>query len=120
MTTGGVSAGTVTMNYGAVTGASQKIVQYAGEINNALQALDTALGPVRETWYHSGSQSGVDAQAAESSLRSSLVAMADIINRIGALLGNSAIEAADLDRSLGNNFRTPSSSIPMSGGTSYA
>jgi uncharacterized protein YukE len=105
-----VSAGTVTMNYGAVTGASQKLVQYSGEINNALDGLDKALGPVRETWYASGSQSGVEAQAAESGLRSSLVAMSDIINRIGALLGNSAVEAADLDRSLGNNFRTPGSS----------
>jgi uncharacterized protein YukE len=110
MTTSGVSAGTVTMNYGAVTGASQKLTQYSGEINNALQALDTALGPVRETWYRSGSQSGVEASAAETSLRSSLVAMSDIINRIGSLLGNSAVEAADLDRSLGNNFRNPGSS----------
>ncbi|TDV55000.1 hypothetical protein [Actinophytocola oryzae] len=114
--TSGISAGTVTMNYGAVTGASQKLTQYSGEINNALQSLDTALGPVRETWYRSGSQSGVEAQAAESSLRTSLVGMADIINRIGALLGNSAVEAADLDRSLGNNFRNQGSAAP----TAYA
>lgn len=101
----GPSAGTVTMNYGAVSGAGEKLVQYGGEINSALQALDTALSPVRETWYSSGSQSGVEAQAAETNLRASLVAIAEIIGRIGALLGNSAVEAADLDNALSNGFR---------------
>src|SRR5262245_40761893 len=101
----GPSAGTVTMNYGAVSGAGEKLVQYGGEINNALQSLDTALGPVRETWYNSGSQSGVEAQAAESNLRASLVAIAEIIGRIGALLGNSAVEAADLDNALTTGCR---------------
>ncbi|HEX6351949.1 hypothetical protein [Actinophytocola sp.] len=105
MTTAGPSAGTVTMNYGAVSGAGEKLVQYSGEINNALQALDTALGPVRETWYRSGSQSGVEAQAAESGLRAALVAITEIITRIGTLLGNSAMEAADLDNALSNGFR---------------
>lgn len=116
MTTGGISADTVTMNYGAVTGASQKLVQYSGEINNALQSLGTALGPVRETWYRSGSQSGADAQAAEGSLRGALVGISEIIGRIGSLLGNSAMEAADLDRALGNGFRNHGQSM----GTNYA
>lgn len=101
----GPSAGTVTMNYGAVTGAGEKLVQYSGEINNALSALDTALGPVRETWYRSGSQSGVEAQAAESNLRAALVGITEIIGRIGSLLGTSAVEAADLDNALSNGFR---------------
>jgi uncharacterized protein YukE len=113
----GPSAGTVTMNYGAVTGAGEKLVQYSGEINSALQALDTALGPVRETWYRSGSQSGVEAQAAESNLRAALVAITEIIGRIGTLLGNSAVEAADLDNALSNGFRNQGQSMNS---TTYA
>lgn len=111
----GPSAGTVTMNYGAVTGAGEKLVQYSGEINSALQALDTALGPVRQTWYQSGSQSGVEAQAAESNLRAALVAITEIISRIGTLLGSSAMEAADLDNALCNGFRNQGAST-----TTYA
>lgn len=111
----GPSAGTVTMNYGAVTGAGEKLVQYSGEINSALQALDTALGPVRQTWYQSGSQSGVEAQAAESNLRAALAAITEIIGRIGTLLGSSAMEAADLDNALSNGFRNQGAST-----TTYA
>jgi uncharacterized protein YukE len=111
---GGPSSGTVTMNYGAVSGAGEKMVQYGGEITNALQALNTALGPVRETWYNSGSTSGAEAQAAESNLRGALVGIAEIIGRIGQLLGNSAVSAADLDNSLGNGFRNGGQSMGSS------
>jgi hypothetical protein len=102
---GAPSTGTVAMNFGAVDNAGGTLVTQSSAIAQALQSLDTALGPVRESWYASGSQSGADAQVAEVNLRKLLGEMAQIINNLGALLSRSAGEAAALDGALGQRFQ---------------
>ncbi|MCP2170155.1 WXG100 family type VII secretion target [Goodfellowiella coeruleoviolacea] len=98
------SAGTVAMNYAAVTTAGQSLVKYSGEISQSVSDLDTALGPVRESWYGSGSASGASAQVAEANLRRLLAEMSQIITNIGNLLSTSATDAAALDQSLTSKF----------------
>ncbi|MDA3642840.1 hypothetical protein LZ318_38040 [Saccharopolyspora indica] len=101
---GGPSSDTVAMNFGAVDNAGSTLVRYSGSISTALGELDTALGPVRETWYQSGSQSGADARTAEANLRSALGEMTQIINNLGSLLSRSAMDGAALDNSLAAKF----------------
>lgn len=103
--TGAPSTGTVAMNFSAVDNAGGALVKYSGAIAESLRALDTALGPVRETWYNSGSQSGFDAQTAETNLRRLMGEMTQIINNLGALLSRSAAEGAALDGALGRRFQ---------------
>jgi predicted trehalose synthase len=113
---GSPSTGTVAMNFSAVDNAGGALVTHAGAIGQALQGLDTALGPVRETWYASGSQSGMDAQTAEMNLRKLLGEMAQIINNLGSLLSRSAGEAAALDGALGQRFQENTSMQAMNTG----
>jgi hypothetical protein len=110
---GAPSTGTVAMNFSAVDNAGGTLVSHSAAIAEALRALDTALGPVRETWYQSGSQSGMDAQTAEVNLRRLLGEMTQIINNLGALLSRSAGEAAALDGALGRRFQENSSMQAM-------
>ncbi|MEV0051350.1 hypothetical protein AB0H34_12725 [Saccharopolyspora shandongensis] len=102
---GGPSSDTVAMNFGAVDNAGGALVRYSGAIGNALGELDTALGPVRETWYQSGSQSGSDARIAEANLRGALGEMTQIINNLGSLLSRSAMDGAALDSALAGKFQ---------------
>lgn len=102
---GAASSGTVAMNYAAVDNAGSTLVKYAAAINGALSDLNTALGPVRKTWYASGSQSGNDAQIAETKLRGLLGDMAQIIHNLGGLLSQSAADGAALDGHLATNFQ---------------
>jgi uncharacterized protein YukE len=104
-TFGGLSSGTVAVNFNAVGSAGSQLVTSAGAINGVLGDLDRALAPVRESWYNSGSASGAQAQNAEQNLRAALGEMSAIIQNLGNLLSNSAMEAAQLDSSLGNRFQ---------------
>jgi uncharacterized protein YukE len=104
-TEGAASSGTVAMNYGAVDSAGGSLVKYAGAINVALSDLDTALSPVRETWYRSGAQSGMDAQTAETKLRGLLAEMTQIVHNLGGLLSQSAADGAALDGHLASKFQ---------------
>ena len=115
---GAPSTGTVAMNFSAVDNAGGALVTYSGAIGEALRGLDTALGPVRETWYNSGSQSGMDAQTAETNLRRLLGEMTQIINNLGALLSRSAAEGAALDGALGRRFQENTSMQSMNTGAS--
>lgn len=112
---GAASAGTVAMNYSAVDSAGSTLVKYSGAIGVSLSDLDTALGPVRETWYRSGSQSGVDAQQAETKLRGLMNEMTQIIHNLGGLLSQSAMDGAALDGHLASKFQQHGST-PMSQG----
>ncbi|MBE1485526.1 WXG100 family type VII secretion target [Plantactinospora soyae] len=102
---GGLSSGTVAVNFGAVGAAGDQLVNSAGAISGVLGDLDRALSPVRESWYNSGSSSGAQAQIAEQNLRAALTEMSTIIQNLGGLLKTSAAEAAQLDSSLGNRFQ---------------
>lgn len=104
-TQGGVpSAGTVAMRYEAVNAAGSSMFTYSKAIDEALHALHTALQPVRETWYLSGSASGLEAQQAEEALRATLAEMSQIITNLGGVLQNSAAQAAALDSALGQRM----------------
>ncbi|MEE6261335.1 hypothetical protein [Plantactinospora sonchi] len=104
-TQGGVpSAGTVAMRFEAVNAAGGSMFTYSKAIDEALQALHTALQPVRETWYLSGSASGLEAQMAEEALRGTLAEMSEIIASLGGVLQNAAAQAAVLDRALGQRI----------------
>jgi uncharacterized protein YukE len=102
---GAASSGTVAMNYGAVDTAGNTLVKYSGAIGVSLSDLDSALAPVRETWYNSGSQSGMDAQVAETKLRGLLAEMNQIIHNLGGLLSQSAMDGAALDGHLATKFQ---------------
>jgi uncharacterized protein YukE len=104
MVSGAPSTGTVAMNFGAVSEAGGKLVTYSGALTQLLESLNVALNPVRDTWYVSGSSSGAQAQAAEENLRRTLLEMTQIIQNLGKLLGNSAMDASALDSALGNRF----------------
>jgi uncharacterized protein YukE len=112
---GAASSGTVAMNYGAVDNAGGTLVKYSGAINVAMSDLNTALGPVRESWYASGSQSGMDAQQAETKLRQLLNEMNQIIHNLGGLLSQSAQDGAALDTHLAGKFQQHGSTPASSG-----
>lgn len=112
---GAASAGTVAMNYGAVDNAGGTLVKYSGAIGVSLSDLNSALSPVRDTWYASGSQSGIDAQAAETKLRGLLNEMTQIIHNLGGLLSQSAMDGAALDGHLASKFQGHGASPAGSG-----
>ncbi|MDR7275562.1 WXG100 family type VII secretion target [Catenuloplanes atrovinosus] len=87
----------INVEFGALDSAAQSLTTKAGALNTAMDALQTSLSPIKETWYASGSSAGEAAQASETRLRTAIADVIEVINRFSTKVSNASVIQRDLE-----------------------
>lgn len=93
-----MNADVINVEFAGLRAAADSLHVKAQSLTGHMEQLHTSLGPIKETWYASGSSAGQSAEQSETRLRA---ALNEIITIIGQFSGK-VNEAHDVQLALEN------------------
>lgn len=91
----------IRINYGAVASAQNNIGSGETKIRSSLEQMEGDLAPLREQW---GGEASTAYQQAKSKWDAAVVSMADVLQQVQRMLGDTGSNFKDTDTKAAQDF----------------